>query len=195
MARASARISLSVPGVAASSTPLAGLDAVMHGMGGPKEQGQQQQQQPQSRCSGAADSGRSKSERAHRGTAGTFNGRRPPKDAAKLKLFLAKKEVYLQKQKEARQQRQERRQGEQKKPTQMQEQYQAFMRAALQEDNSPSAFTEAMKQHFAMTKRPAASSSAIQRTPRKKVSKEEAALTPGKDVAPPSRSASSSTKK
>ena len=76
----------------------------------------------------------------------------------------------------------------------MQEQYQAFMRAFLQEDNSPDAFTEATKQYCAMMKRPATSTSDVQRTPTKKVSK-EAVLTPDKDVAPPSRSASSSTKK
>ena len=43
----SAKISLSMPGVAASLTPLTGLAAVMRGMRGPKEQGQQQQQQEQ----------------------------------------------------------------------------------------------------------------------------------------------------
>ena len=35
------------------------------------------------------------SKRAPRGTAGTFAGRRPPKDPAKLKVFFAMKEAYL----------------------------------------------------------------------------------------------------
>ena len=34
-------------------------------------------------------------ERAQRGTAGTFRGRRPPKDPTKLKLFVAQREAYF----------------------------------------------------------------------------------------------------
>jgi hypothetical protein len=85
--------------------PLAGLAALMQGMGGPKEQGQQQQQQPQK--PGEEGEAIDKRKRAPRGTAGTFKGRRPPKDPAKLKLFLAQKEVHLKEREEARQQRQE----------------------------------------------------------------------------------------
>jgi hypothetical protein len=108
-----------------------------------------------------------------------------------LQLFLAQKEVHLKEREEARQQRQEKKR---QTPTERQEQYQAFMRAALLGDNSRDACAEATKLYCAMQKRPAASSSDVQRTPTKNVSK-EAALTPDKDVAPPSRSASSSTKK
>jgi len=109
MAHASAKIWLSMPGVAANSMPLAGLAAVMHGMGGPKEQGQQQQQQQQQQPQQPGEEGEAidKHESAPRGTAGTFKGRRPPKDPAKLKLFLAQKEVHLKEREEARQQRQE----------------------------------------------------------------------------------------
>jgi hypothetical protein len=39
--------------------------------------------------------------------AGTFKGRRPPKDPAKLQLFLAQKGLHLKEREEARQHRQE----------------------------------------------------------------------------------------
>lgn len=43
-----------------------------------------------------------KKERAPRGSAGTFAGRRPPKDAAKLALFNAKREAHMKAKEEAK---------------------------------------------------------------------------------------------
>ena len=215
MARASAKISLSMPGVACSTVPLAGLAASMKAQG---QQHQQQQQQEQtssvSTCSGVQQEQQEQQEqpkaedalnqgprrRAPRGTANTFNGKRPPKNPAKLQLFMAEKAVWEREKEAARQQKKEQRQRQKKEPIEKQALYQAFMRAHLQEDNSAEAFSEAIKQYRStiLMKRPASSRMNVQ-TPTKKAKGKDEKETPEKDLAPssgvPSESAASSSRK
>ena len=204
MARASAKISLSMPGVAASSMPLAGLATEMDSE--QTQQQQQQQQQKQQQKGETESEGKAepieKHTRARRGTAGTFKGRRPPKDAAKLKLFLAQKEVYQKEQQAEQQRRREELRKNKKKPTELQIRYRAFLRAQLQSDNSPGAFANAIEDYRQLfetprvRKKPAARGRPdAQVTPvKKKSNNDEVTETPDK-IPAPSEAASSSTDK
>lgn len=162
----------------------------------------QLQQPPQSEGSSGVPTERP-NKRAPRGTAGTFNGKRPPKDPAKLALFEARREAHFKRLEEAKQEKQQR---VKKEPTEQQKQYQEFMRVSLQGDNSPTSFQRAIQQYRTMIlKRPAASDAHVQPTPRepavsetctpKKKRNNEATMTPDKEVPRPSSSASSSTSK
>ena len=94
MAKATARMSLALPGTAGSATPLGALAAAMSA---PLQQQQQQQQQEVLESSGVSpevQDDQGSGCRARRGTAGTFQGRRPPKNPAKLRVFLAEKEIH-----------------------------------------------------------------------------------------------------
>ena len=216
IARASAKISLSMPGVAGSTTPLAGLATMWQqpGCSGvPVEQQQQTLQQffgqPQQSDGGSDvlvepqqsndDAGLGPvSKRAPRGSAGTFMGRRPPKTPSKLAVFLAKKEVHQKKMEEAREEARQKRSGEQTRPSEQQLKYWEFMRQYLQDNNSTEAFRSGVQQYrMSMMKKPAGSNTHDQQTPKKNKRKPsgEATLTPDKEVPPQSSSASSSTGK
>ena len=216
MARASAKISLSMPGVAGSSTPLAGLATLWQqpedsGVTVEPQQQQQQQQQPQ-QLDGQPQQSEEGSgvpmKRARKGTAGTFKGRRPPKDPAKLAVFEAQRDAHIkQKEEEARQKRDE--DAPKKGPSHKQIEYQESMRTQLQGNNSPGAFQSAVQQYRTMVlKRPAASDAHDQPTSEKEQGSRmtctpnakrkqsgEATTTPEKGVPPPSSSASSGTSK
>ena len=123
-----------------------------------RQQPQQHQQQQQPQQPGEEGEAIDKHQRAPKGTAGTFNGRRPPKDPAKLQLFLAEKDMWLKEREEARQQRQMERQRQNKpEPTLSQVQYRAFMRGVLQQDNSADAFSDAAKHYGILMKKEACS--------------------------------------
>ncbi len=82
--------------------------------------------------------------RATRGSQGTFGGRRPPKDPAKLKVFLAKKEVHQKHKEEARVARTAGK-GPLKEPSAAQAAYWEHMRTHMLGENSPDNFRQAAK--------------------------------------------------
>ena len=180
-----------------------------------EQQSQQQQQQPQQQQPQQSHGQPQQSsdgsgvpvmshKRRPRGSAGTFRGKRPPKNPAKLAVFLAEKEVWDQRQEEEKQKRMQVHHPK-KEPTEKQMQYRDFMRERLQDDNSNTAFQTAIQEYRHLMTRPAAAASNAhdrpapergESTPKKK-QRGEAATTPDKvsilELLQAPRSASSST--
>jgi hypothetical protein len=159
--------------------------------------------------------------RKSRGTAGTFAGRRPPKDPVKLKLFEAKKDAYMHQQKLAKEGPTG--SGAVKTPTMKQHAFWDHMSKCLKGSGGPEGFRAATaewvnKQQAAeslpdtpgekpagvMKKRPAAASlpgvmmkrpaaACLPDTPLKKKPAEEETLTPPKPEKPEKEAASTAS--
>ena len=92
--------------------------------------------------------------RKSRGTAGTFAGRRPPKNPVKLKLFEAKKDAYMHQQKLAKEELTN--SGAVKTPTMKQHAFWNHMSKCLKGSGGPEGFKAATAQW--VNKQPAAES-------------------------------------
>ena len=81
--------------------------------------------------------------RRARGTAGTFAGRRPPKDAEKLTLFLAKKAAY-EKEKADTKEKQEKKSSGARSPSMSQKDFWVHMSESLKGNGGSDGFKEAV---------------------------------------------------
>lgn len=135
-----ARLQQMRSGLAASAPPEAEPDATASA---------KQEAQPDATAS-------AKPARAARGTAGTFAGRRPPKDPTKLLLFEAKKSAFLSLRAHER---------ENREATTEQKTFWKFMSDRLKEAGGTTGFKEAAQEWGSIRKRPAAAAPAS--TPKK----------------------------
>ena len=131
--------------------------------------------------------------RRPRGTAGTFNGKRPPKDEAKLKLFLVQKGIH---DKEVAAKKAEKKAAAGAKQTVISERravYLKFMQEFLKGNNSPEAFAAISEYHIVMKRPSAAESSGVLATPDKEQAASTDGETPEKDLQTAGSSSSSSS--
>ena len=156
-------------GGSGATTRLVGSSGVtgVHGQMTKTEQEEEEQRQSgRSRCSGGADEEGNKTDkpqpkRAPRGSAGTFGGRRPPKDPSKLALFEARKAAHAKAKKDAKD-------GEGNCPSLRQAQYWQHLSDNLKAGNGMK--EQALKQ---VLKRPAAAADVTTPTPKKNRKKDE----------------------
>ena len=156
-------------GGSGATTALAGSSGVTgeHGKMTKMEQEEEEQRQSgRSGCSGGADEEGNKTDkpqpkRAPRGSAGTFGGRRPPKDPSKLALFEARKAAHAKAKKDAKD-------GEGNCPSLRQAQYWQHLSDNLKAGNGMK--EQALKQ---VLKRPAAAADVTTPTPKKNRKEDE----------------------